>query len=129
MPVTIIKRSKATIAVEPVAATLPESFHIANLADVLERLPTTDLPERAHRDVRWAINTFCTGLGVAPIDVPADARSIRDRLDSLSPAMLGFRSVAAFSTPSTCGSWRIALSLIRCRVCYGYGLGSGNSSR
>jgi hypothetical protein len=97
MPVTIIKRRKAAVDLELVAATPPEPFHIANLADVLERLPMTDLPERAYRDVRWAINTFCTGLGVAPIDVPADARSIRDRLDGLSPAMLGFRSVAPFS--------------------------------
>jgi integrase len=97
MPVTIIRRRKAAVDLEPVVAMPPKPFDIANLADVLERLPMTDLPERAHRDVRWAINTFCTGLGVAPIDVPADARSIRDRLDSLSPAMLGFRSVAAFS--------------------------------
>jgi hypothetical protein len=74
-----------------------DSFHIANLADVLERLPMTDLPERAHRDVRWAINSFCNGLGVAPIDVPADARSIRDRLERLSPAMLGFRSEDPFN--------------------------------
>jgi hypothetical protein len=95
MPVTIIRRRKAAVDLGTVAATPPKPFHIANLADVLERLPMTDLPERAHRDVRWAINTFCTGLGVAPI--AADARSIRDRLDSLSPAMLGFRSVAAFS--------------------------------
>jgi integrase len=97
MPVTIIKRRKAAVYLEPGAEAPPKQFPTANLADVLERLPMTDLPERAYRDVRWAINTFCTGLGVAPIDVPADARSIRDRLDSLSPAMLGFRSVAAFS--------------------------------
>jgi integrase len=74
-----------------------DSFDIANLADVLERLPMTDLPEPAHRDVRWAVNALCTGLGVAPIDVAADARSIRDRLDRLSPAMLGFRSEASFN--------------------------------
>jgi integrase len=67
---------------------------ITNLADVLAQLPNTELPERAHRDVRWAINTFCTALGVAPIDVPADARSIRDLLENLSPAMLGLQPEA-----------------------------------
>ena len=62
--------------------------HIANLADVLASLQSTDLPECAHRDIKWAVNAFCAGLGVAPIDVPADARSIRDQLETLSPAML-----------------------------------------
>lgn len=97
MPITIIRRPKTTASAAPVVATPEGSFHIANLADVIECLPMTDLPERAHRDVRWAINSFCTGLGVAPIDVPADARNIRDRLDRLSPAMLGFRSEAPFN--------------------------------
>lgn len=85
------------MAANPGAEMAKASPDIANLADVLERLPMTNLPERAHRDVRWAINSFCAGLGVSPIDVPADARNIRDRLDRLSPAMLGFRSEASFN--------------------------------
>jgi integrase len=79
-------------AVDPDVETPQPLAKITNLADVLAQLPNTGLPERAYRDVRWAINTFCTGLGVAPIDVPADARSIRDHLDGLSPAMLSLTS-------------------------------------
>lgn len=85
----IIKHLKAPLDIEPVAVKQCKPLQVATLADVLEQIMKTDLPERAHRDVRWAINTFCTALGVAPIDVPANAASIRDRLDGLSPAMLG----------------------------------------
>ena len=85
---TSSKSTNSPVAVDPDEETPQALVKIANLADVLAQLPNTDLPERAHRDVRWAINTFCTALGVAPIDVPADARAIRDHLDSLSPAML-----------------------------------------
>src|SRR5579863_687779 len=59
------------------------------LADVLERVEGSGLKSAAKRDLRWVINTFCTALGLAPIDVPADARAIRAHIERLSPAMLG----------------------------------------
>ncbi len=60
-----------------------------SLADLLAHLPKFNFPEAAHRDVRWAVNTLCKALGLAPVDVAAEARVIRQRLDSISPAMIG----------------------------------------
>lgn len=62
---------------------------LISLADLLAHLPKFDIPEAAHRDIRWAVNTLCKALGLAPVDVAAEARVIRQRLDSISPAMIG----------------------------------------
>lgn len=93
MTVTI-KRSIAPVDVEPVAVVQQEPPQVETLADILIQLPKMDLPKRAHRDIRWAINTFCRALGVAPVDIAAHARGIRERFDRLSPAMLGLQPEA-----------------------------------
>jgi integrase len=59
------------------------------LAEVIVHVDASTLSASAKRDLRWAINTFCSSLGLAPIDVMADAQVIRAQIERLSPAMLG----------------------------------------
>src|SRR5262249_29890762 len=77
----------SVLAVDPGQPTTPGAA--MNLADVIAQLDAADLAARAKRALRWAINTFCNGLGLAPIDVRADARAIRSKIERLSPAMMG----------------------------------------
>ncbi len=56
------------------------------LADVLERISTTELARQRRDDMASAVRVVCRAWGRQPGDVPANAQDLRTRLASLTAA-------------------------------------------
>ena len=66
-----------------------ECAPIANLADLLAFLKTSNLPERKRQELTSAIRTAARALGRSPEEIPADGRLLANRLKEVAPAAIG----------------------------------------